>query len=429
MSVPQIQQPQFSKRPLPPKFCNIDRLLESMSRRNIDGIVVSTPYNVYYLSGFSGIAHKSDEPRPYAVVISRHVPDQPILLLADYYVSSLASQATWINDVRSFRAVMLPLDLPPSARDIDRFISPVATDDGWVRNVREHFSSSVSSACRDALADLGLSGGRVAFDDLRFGFQLGLDDLEVIDGYDPMMYARAVKTDHEIVLLKRATALNQLAIEQAISTWQRGMTWREFNHAYHCAAVGLGGFVRDPGAMVWGHPRGADATVMLQTGLDDFEILQGTHVMFDCHGTLDLYCWDGGKTWVVDGEVHGDAKRYAAATSEATAVVLDAMRPGARICELQAIGRSVYRKGGIAAADSVLIFFHGLGLSHMDLEQVTAEGMPNADWQLEAGMVVPLHILYPGADNERIWVEEVAKVTVDGGEPFFTWGYDPISGH
>jgi hypothetical protein len=22
----------------------------------------------------------------------------------------------------------------------------------------------------------------------------------------------------------------------------------------------------------------------------------GTHVMFDCHGTIDLYCWDGGKT-------------------------------------------------------------------------------------------------------------------------------------
>ena len=79
--------------------------------------------------------------------------------------------------------------------------------------------------------------------------------------------------------------------------------------------------------------------------------------------------------------------------------------------------------------ESVLIFFHGLGLSHMDLEQVTAEGMPNADWQLEAGMVVPLHILYPGAANERIWVEEVAKVTVAGGEPFFTWGYDPIPGH
>ena len=81
---------------------------------------------------------------------------------------------------------------------------------------------------------------------MRFGFQLGMDDVEVVDGYDPMMYARAVKTEHEITMLKRSTALNQAAIEQSIASWQRGMTWREFNHVYHCAAVNLGGFVRDP---------------------------------------------------------------------------------------------------------------------------------------------------------------------------------------
>ena len=103
---------------------------------------------------------------------------------------------------------------------------------------------------------------------MRFGFQLGMDDVEVVDGYDPMMYARAVKTEHEIAMLKRSTALNQAAIEQSIASWQRGMTWREFNHVYHCAAVNLGGFVRDPGAMIWGHPQGVDSTVMLQSGLE-----------------------------------------------------------------------------------------------------------------------------------------------------------------
>ena len=427
MSVTQAEGPRFPRQQLPEKFCNLERLFDGMSRRKLDGIVVSTPYNVFYLSGFSGIAHKSDEPRPYAVVISRHAPDNPVLLLADYYVSSLMSQPTWITDVRSFRAVMLPLDIPPAKDDIDRFISAGSGANGWVQNVRNNFSNSISAACRGALADLGLSQGRVAFDDMRFGFQLGMDDVEVVDGYDPMMYARAVKTEHEITMLKRSTALNQAAIEQSIASWQRGMTWREFNHVYHCAAVNLGGFVRDPGAMIWGHPQGVDSTVMLQTGLEDFEVRQGLHVMFDCHGTLDLYCWDGGKTWVVDGELVGTARTNASATSEAAAVVMAAMRPGTRVSELQALGLSVYRKAGVSAADSVLIFFHGLGLSHMDLEQVTADGAPNADWCLEAGMVVPLHILYPGPETERVWVEEVVQVTADGGVPFFSWGFDPIT--
>src|ERR671923_75593 len=120
----------FDRKPLPERFCNLDRLLAAMTARGLDGIVLSTPPNVLYLSGFNGIAHKADEPRPYALALSRHAPEHPILV--------------------------------------------------------------------------------------------------------------------------------------------------------------LGGFVGDPGAMVWGHPRGAEAPLMLQTGLEDFGLEGGQHVMFDCHGTLDL---------------------------------------------------------------------------------------------------------------------------------------------
>ena len=102
------------------------------------------------------------------------------------------------------------------------------------------------------------------------------------------------------------------------------------------------------------------------------------------------------------------------------------MRPGARISELQRAGRAVYSKSGVSNADAVLIFFHGLGLSHMDLEQYGADGEPNVDWQLEDNMVVPLHILYPGDEHQRMWLEEVVRVTPDGGEALFDWGLDPF---
>jgi Xaa-Pro aminopeptidase len=295
-----------------------------------------------------------------------------------------------------------------------------------VQGLRERYAPGVGAACRQALADLGIGRGRVAFDDMHFARQLGLEGLEVADGYDPLMYARAVKTPVELELLRRSTRLNQRAIEDAIGAWERGMSWREFNRAYHRAVADLGGFVRDPGAMVWGHPRGADAAVTLQTGLEDFEVTPGLHVMFDCHGTLDLYCWDGGKTWVVEGEPEGAGRTSARATAAAAEAVLAAMKPGARVSELQAIGRAAYRKAAVSDADRAIIFFHGLGLSHMDIEQTRADGTANVDWSLEADMVVPLHILYPGGERERIWVEEVARVTPEGGEPFFDWGFEPI---
>ena len=79
-------------------------------------------------------------------------------------------------------------------------------------------------------------------------------------------------------------------------------------------------------------------------------------------------------------------------------------------------------------AEKAIIFFHGLGLSHMDLELQDADGKANVDWVLEKGMVVPAHLLYPGGERERLWLEEVVVVENDGGRPLFNWGYEALTG-
>ncbi|MEQ8396907.1 M24 family metallopeptidase [Thalassobaculum sp.] len=418
----------FARVPLPKQFCNLDRLWHALEARGIDGIVATVPYNVFYLSGFNPIAHKADEPRPYAVLLSRHAPDRPVLVVADYYLASFLGQPTWIEDIRPFRAVMMPLDLPAKRADVDRFIPESGKGVAWVERARLRYSFSMAASLKQAVADLGLEQGRVAFDDVGFGLRLGLDDVEVMDGYNPLMFARSVKTETEIALLERATRLNEAAIGRTVTAWQPGATWRDLNHAYAMAVTDLGGFVHDPGGMVWGHPRGADATLMLQTGLETDEVTPGTHVMFDCHGTIDMYCWDGGKTWVVGGEPDGKARKFADATAAVGADLLDAMRPGVRVSELQARARSIYRKAGAPDPEAAVVFFHGLGLSHMDIEQATADGRPNTDWALEEGMVVPFHLLYPGGEHERSWLEEVVVIGKDGGRPLFSWGFDPLTG-
>src|SRR6185295_14197113 len=108
--------------------------------------------------------------------------------------------------------------------------------------------------------------------------RLALEQAVLVDAYDTLMYARAVKTPTEIELLRRSTALNREAIERTVKSWEKGMRWRDLNRTYHAAVVDLGGFVRDPGAMVWGHPRGSEAALTLQTGLEDFEVERGMHV-------------------------------------------------------------------------------------------------------------------------------------------------------
>lgn len=410
------------------EFCNLPRLWDAMAARNLDGLIITQPLNVYYLSRFNAIAHKSDEPRPYALVLSRHDPNHPILILADYYLSTFINMKSWIEDVRPFRAVMMPLDLPADASDIDRFITREAEGEAWAKSARANFRFDMKSVLVDALDTLKLSKSRIGFDDLNFAHRLGLDGITPADAYDAMMFARTVKTPNELALLEKSTKLNETAIRRTMADWAPGATWRDMDISYAAHVAELGGFVRDPGGMVWGHPRGSDPALVLNARQDHAPVERGTHVMFDCHGTLDLYCWDGGKTWVIDGEPEGLGKQLDRATHTVAEALVAAMKPGARVSELQALGRQIYRKSGVPNADEAVIFFHGLGLSHMDLQTSTPDGKSNTDWVFEEGMVAPLHLLYPGGENERIWLEEVVSVEADGGRPLFSWGYDALTG-
>lgn len=419
----------FERPPLPRRFCNLDRVVHALEARNLDGIVVTSPQNVFYLTGFNTIAHKSDEPRVCAVILSRVAPEQPIMVVADYYLASFLTQETWVEDIRPFRAVMMALDLPEQKSDIDRFIPKDALGTPWIESARKNYTFEMTSGLKGALRDLKLETGNVAFDDMGFGIRLGLDGVTVSDGYDPMMFARSVKTPTELELLRRSSKLNEAAIHKTIASWQEGITWRDLNLAYATAVAELGGFVRDPGGMVWGHPRGTEETIMLATGFEQTEVSAGTHVMFDCHGTIDMYCWDGGKTWVVGGEPEGAGKNWAQATNAVWETLMSAMKPGAKIKDLQALARDTYRKAGVPDPDRALIFFHGLGLSHMELELMTAAGeKPGGNWTLEEGMVAPIHLLYPGSEHNRSWCEEVVEIRADGGKPMFSWGPEPITG-
>src|SRR4030081_234638 len=168
----------FARAPLLRRFCNLDRLIHAMKARGLDGIVATSPWNVFYLTGFNGIAHKSDEPRPYAVIFARHVPEHPIMVLADYYLATFLKQPTWVEDLRPFRAVMMPLDLPAQRTDIDRFIPGDGAGAPWIPNARAAYAFDMASAIRGALKDLKLENGRVAFDDMGFGFRLEVEGLE-----------------------------------------------------------------------------------------------------------------------------------------------------------------------------------------------------------------------------------------------------------
>ena len=54
------------------------------------------------------------------------------------------------------------------------------------------------------MQDLGLSGGKVGYDDLRVGAKVAGSLTDVIDAYTMMMFVREVKSAQEIEWLREA---------------------------------------------------------------------------------------------------------------------------------------------------------------------------------------------------------------------------------
>lgn len=408
------------------RLCNIGRLLDTMEQRGMDGIVSYLRPNVFYLSGFAPPASASvQETNGYAaVVISRHEPEHPVILLAEFDLAHFLRQRSWVQDARPYATLITPLDISWGPSPLDRFVPAELLGTERGQAARGHYASSLIEGTTRAMKDLGLATGTVGFDDLRFAGAVAPAGVRVKDAYGALKYVRQVKTPEEVSLLREATRLNQRAIAETIRTWSRGATWQELIHTYHKTAVSLGGFVRDPGAIVMANPPGFEPAFFTQSGAENFTVEPGMHIMWDCHGTCARYCWDGGKTWVVDGEPSGLARQIAAATAAAMTEIQSAARPGTKISELQAKGRQAFRRAGLASADEAFIFFHGLGLEHIDMELPASRH----DWSLEEGMVVSAHLYVPGDDRHRNWLEEIFLVTREGGDPFFSWGNEPIAG-
>jgi len=424
---------------VPERFCNFDRLQETMAARGLDGIVVRMRLNVYYFSGFMAASSAANhEVDGYsAVILSRHAPDHPVIVVGEADAAYFLTYPSWVKDIRPYATMItsgLLTGLAGGETDPDvvkygpiaRYVPLDSGNREWVERLSGSYSASLVEGVRKAVHDLGLKSKRVGFDVLSFGNLVAAGvPIDVVDAHETVKYIRQVKTDAEIELIRKATLLNQDAIQNAVAAWTPGMTWRQLTHVYEVEATKLGGFVRDPGAVVVANSSGKSPSWWLESPREDFEVERGMHIMWDCHGTYQQYCWDGGKTWVVGGETNDRALKVADATAAAMENLQHVARGGQRMSDLQESTRAVFAKSlRDVGMNDAFVFFHGLGLTHIDTELTDT----TEDILLEDGMVIAAHLEVPGDARTRNWLEQILVIGKDGSEPLYDWGYNLIQG-
>jgi Xaa-Pro aminopeptidase len=415
-----------ARPPIPERFCNTERLLWMMEQRGLDGIVVSVRPNVYYMSGYASRASQAQhESGGYgAFFLSAAEPEHPILAIPDFELTYVAAHPSWVKDFRVYPVMSLPYHLPVDDAAFARSVPPRLLHLDWVENARRTYTENFQEACSAAMAALRLDRGRIGFDEPRFAQGLVGDGVEVIDAYSMLLGVRQVKTAAEIEMLRLGARINEGAILELVSSWQPGMTWLDLNHLYHVNVIKRGGFVTDPGGVIVNNPQGIEAVFEMDAGTDDFEIVPGMNIMLDCHGMVNLYRWDSGKTWVVESERTGTGALIERAAIEAMEAVKAAIVPGVELRALQEVGLDVFRRLGVPDWERTSIFFHGLGLSHSDVEVLTKAGRP--DWKMEDGQIVSTHVVYPGSLEERFYLEDNAIARPAGGESLYDWDFETL---
>jgi Xaa-Pro aminopeptidase len=220
--------------------------------------------------------------------------------------------------------------------------------------------------------------------------------------------ARLLKSPAEIALLREAATRLSSVAEAAFAAVRVGVTERDVAGVIE-VAIRAAGYDRPafdtivasgPNSALPHHRAGSRA------------LAEGDLVVLDFGGVLDGYCSDLTRTVSV-GAPTADARRLHAAVREAQQAAVEAVRPGVPASEVDAAARRLLESRGLGEA-----FGHGTGHGlGLDVHEEPRIGPPRADSptvQLEPGMVFTIEpgAYVPGLGGVRI--EDDVVVTESG---------------
>ena len=356
------------------------RAQTAMRVEGLDAVVVTSPPNVRYVTGFASEFWESPT-RPWFVVIPAE--GSPIAVVPE--IGREAFLATWLADVRTW----------PAPRPEDDGVSLLA---GVLQDLPRRFGRIGWELGRE----MTLRAPIVDFDRLR-GLLRGI---ECVDGSPVLWSLRMVKSPGEIERHRVICGLASDAFEAMPRRLARSMTER---HAANTLRLDLAerGVDAVPFVAACSGPGGYSQII---AGSREVKLDDGAVLIMDLGATWDGYFCDFDRNFAF-GSVTDAAQRAYETVWHAVTAGIEAVRPGATAADLW---RAMAGVLDLSAADGLDVgrLGHGLGLQLTE----PPSNRPDDTTALVPGMVMTIEPGLEYAPGKMLVLEENVVVTTDGCE-------------
>jgi Xaa-Pro dipeptidase len=362
----------------------LDRVRQLMAARDLDALVVRTPDNIVYLTGFWGM-------KGYDACVFRR-EGEPVLICLEASADD-AARTAWTRDIRLFPGYDAADPRPPSLRALE-LAAQVARGYGTVA-----IELSGGTQATDRMVGEPTTYGKAWFDAFP----------GAVDATPLLVQARAVKTAQEIERMTLANEIAAAAMEHVRARLEPGMTCAAAAAIWGAYVHGEGTGWRErvelalPFSLVWSGP-----SIRTFTATSASPVIEGEPTLFEIWVCADGYWADHTKN-LVCGEL---TPRYAELEAGLVDVYDRAValaRPGGSLGELDRQIREGIGALGFPGQPSHPIC-HGIGARAHEPPYAHQA----ADAEILEGMVLAIE---PGCywpDGGGLRVEDNFHVTAEG---------------
>ena len=353
---------------------NIERLTSTIANGPYDAVLVMSPENVPYYSGFYNMDLRSIPERVHLVIWPRD--GEPAFVVTERRAEALQPGDTFLSDI-----------VPYQGEELDSM-----------------------RAVADTLARMRVTSGRVGIEGRFFPanhlreLQRLAPDVEFVDAFAYLESPRAIKTPAERDLLVQLAHWTTTAIDTAFAAAQVGDSERSISARMQhellrngADMIALPVFAAGPRAGLF-HPLATDMPVEA-----------GMMVMTDFGGWKDGYFSDIARTAVM-GRATDRQRDLHARISDVKHAVVEFIKPGMPASEVARFARAAYAARNLEFKWSIV--GHSVGLGIHESPQI----YPWVDDPILPGMVMMIELGYHDHPRDSIHVEDMVEITDRGAE-------------